>query len=206
MVHSAGAKHVEGVLFFHTGEVKVFVLISSLIPVLCFILHFSLDALDPNAYAAFQASNDLADVVQRCLKKKQTKPVGALPGMSKKLSIRATLMTPVKPMLVGIGSALNIMISIPVLVLMKNEVRGGQAMGLIIVNCYYTVCTPTSVAEAGMWQSLWRIMTQLFLSFLWYPWLPKLYRSPGFSLSFQVGRGFFTEDRGWFKESILWEW
>ncbi|XP_074625585.1 DNA ligase 3-like isoform X2 [Acropora palmata] len=58
-----------------------------------------LDALDPDAYAAFQASNDLVDVVQRCLKKKQTKPVGALPGMSKKLSIRATLMTPVKPML-----------------------------------------------------------------------------------------------------------
>lgn len=140
MVHSAGTKHVEGVLFFHTDEVKVFVLISSLIPVLCFILHFSLDALDPDAYAAFQASNDLADVVQRCLKKKQTKPVGALLGMSKKLSIRATLMTPVKPMLVGIGFALNIMISIPVLVLMKNEVIGGWAMGLI-VNYNYTVCT-----------------------------------------------------------------
>ena len=139
MVHSAGAKPGEGVLLFHTSEVKVFVLIISLI--LCFILYFSLDALDPDAYAAFQASNDLADVVQRCLKKKQTKPVGALPGMSKKLSIRATLMTPVKPMLVGIGSALNIMISIPVLVLVKSEVRGGQAMGLIIINDYYTVCT-----------------------------------------------------------------
>ena len=138
MVHSAGAKPGEGVLLFHTSEVIVFVLVISLI--LCFILYFSLDALDPDAYAAFQASNDLADVVQRCLKKKQTKPVGALPGMSKKLSIRATLMTPVKPMLVGIGSALNIMISIPVPVLVKSEVRGGQAMGLI-VNYYYTVCT-----------------------------------------------------------------
>ena len=96
-------------------------------PILCLLLHFSLDALDPDAYAAFQASNNLADVVQRCLKKKQTKPVGALPGMSKKLSIRATLMTPVKPMLVGIGLALNILISIPVLALMKNEVRDGHA-------------------------------------------------------------------------------
>lgn len=57
-----------------------------------------LDALDPDAYAAFQASNNLADVVQRCQEKKETK-AGALPGMSKKLSIRASLMTPVKPML-----------------------------------------------------------------------------------------------------------
>ena len=204
MVHSAGAKPVEGVLLFHISEVKVFVLITSLI--LCFILHFSLDALDPDAYAAFQASSDLVDVVQRCLKKKQTKPVGALPGMSKKLSIRATLMTPVKPMLVGIGLALNIMISIPVLVLMKNEVIGVWAMGLI-VNYYYTVFTAYQCnVEAGICQSLWKIMTQLFHSFLWYPWLPKLYRSPGFFLSFQVGRCFFTEDRGWSEELILWEW
>jgi len=58
-----------------------------------------LDALDPNAYEAFQASNNLSDVVQRCLQKKETK-AGILPGMSKKLSIRASLMTPVKPMLV----------------------------------------------------------------------------------------------------------
>ena len=174
--------------------------------ILCFILHFSLDALDPDAYAAFQASNDLADVVQRCLKKKQTKPMGALPGMSKKLSIRATLMTPVKPMLVGIGLALNIMISIPVLVLMKNEVIGGWATGLI-VNYYYTVFTAYQCnVEAGICQSIWKIMTQLFHSFLWYPWLPKLYRSPGFILSFQVGRGFFTEDRDWSEEPILWEW
>ncbi|KAJ7388204.1 DNA ligase 3 [Desmophyllum pertusum] len=59
----------------------------------------SLDALDPNAYEAFQASNNLSDVVQRCLEKKGTKTSSALPGMSKKLSIRASLMTPVKPML-----------------------------------------------------------------------------------------------------------
>ncbi|KAM7435288.1 DNA ligase 3 [Porites harrisoni] len=57
-----------------------------------------LDALDPDAYEAFQASNNLSDVVQRCLQKKQIK-AGVLPGMSKKLSIRASLMTPVKPML-----------------------------------------------------------------------------------------------------------
>ena len=63
---------------------------------------FSLDALDPDAYEAFQASNNLSDVVQRCLQKKHIKS-GVLPGMSKKLSIRASLMTPVKPMLVCIN-------------------------------------------------------------------------------------------------------
>ena len=63
---------------------------------------FSLDALDPDAYEAFQASNNLSDVAQRCLQKKQIK-AGVLPGMSKKLSIRASLMTPVKPMLVCIN-------------------------------------------------------------------------------------------------------
>ena len=63
---------------------------------------FSLDALDPDAYEAFQASNNLSDVVQRCLQKKHIK-AGVLPGMSKKLSIRASLMTPVKPMLVCIN-------------------------------------------------------------------------------------------------------
>ncbi|XP_027053351.1 DNA ligase 3-like isoform X1 [Pocillopora damicornis] len=57
-----------------------------------------LDAIDPNAYEAFQASNNLTDVVQRCLQKKESN-AGVLPGMSKKLSIKASLMTPVKPML-----------------------------------------------------------------------------------------------------------
>ena len=173
MVHSAGAKPVEGVLLFHTSEVKVFVLITSLI--LCFILHFSLDALDPDAYAAFQASNNLADVVQRCLKKKQTKPVGALPGMSKKLSIRATLMTPVKPMLVGIRLALNIIISIPVLVLMKNEVIGGWATGLIIVNYYYTVFTAYQCkAQAGMCQSLCLSRMNVAGETFWSSWQSSL--------------------------------
>lgn len=59
----------------------------------------SLDAIDPNAYEAFQASNNLTGVVQRCLQKKESN-AGVLPGMSKKLSIKASLMTPVKPMLV----------------------------------------------------------------------------------------------------------
>ena len=60
----------------------------------------SLDALDPNAYAAFQASNDLQDVVDRVLSQRSGTDGGATPGMRKTLSIRAALMTPVKPMLV----------------------------------------------------------------------------------------------------------
>ena len=59
----------------------------------------SLDALDPNAYAAFQASHDLRDVVDRVMG--ACGEGGGKPGMKKTLSIRATLMTPVKPMLVG---------------------------------------------------------------------------------------------------------
>ena len=56
----------------------------------------SLDALDPNAYAAFQASRDLRDVVERVVENR-----GGKPGLGKKLSVRASLMTPVLPMLVG---------------------------------------------------------------------------------------------------------
>ena len=56
---------------------------------------FRLDALDPNAYAAFQASRDLRDVVERVVENRGDKP-----GVSKKLSVRASLMTPVLPMLV----------------------------------------------------------------------------------------------------------
>jgi len=58
-----------------------------------------LDALDPNAYAAFQASNDLQDVVDRVLSQRSGSDGGAAPTMKKTLSIRASLMTPVKPML-----------------------------------------------------------------------------------------------------------
>ncbi|WAR14439.1 DNLI3-like protein [Mya arenaria] len=54
-----------------------------------------LDALDPNAYAAFQASRDLRDVVERVVENRGDKP-----GLGKKLSVRASLMTPVLPMLI----------------------------------------------------------------------------------------------------------
>ncbi|XP_071147828.1 DNA ligase 3-like [Mytilus edulis] len=54
-----------------------------------------LDGLDENAYAAFQASRDLKDVVERVMEGRD----GSKPGMSKKLSVRASLMTPVLPML-----------------------------------------------------------------------------------------------------------
>ena len=60
---------------------------------------FSLDGLDPNAYAAFQASRNLRDVVDRVIANRNS---GEKPGMgSKTLSVRASLMTPVLPMLVG---------------------------------------------------------------------------------------------------------
>ncbi|KAK7476103.1 hypothetical protein BaRGS_00032657 [Batillaria attramentaria] len=58
-----------------------------------------LDGLDPNAYAAFQASRDLKDVVDRVLKHKLEAQENGKPGMRKRLSIKASLMTPVLPML-----------------------------------------------------------------------------------------------------------
>ena len=66
----------------------------------------SLDAIDPNAHPAFQASHDLKDVITRALRRKS---VGdeeevdgrRVPGMRKTLSIKLSLMTPVKPMLVS---------------------------------------------------------------------------------------------------------
>jgi len=53
-----------------------------------------LDALDANAYAAYQASSDLKEVVKKLNKAKTN-----IPGLKKTLSIRASVMTPVKPML-----------------------------------------------------------------------------------------------------------
>lgn len=53
-----------------------------------------LDALDPNAYDAFKASRNLGDVVERVLQNQQQAP-----GMKRTLSVKATLMTPVQPML-----------------------------------------------------------------------------------------------------------
>ena len=60
-------------------------------------LCFSLDALDENAYAAFQVSRNLQDIIDRVQESKE----GAKHGMKKQLSIKAALMTPVLPMLVS---------------------------------------------------------------------------------------------------------
>lgn len=49
-----------------------------------------LSALGPNTYEAFQASNDLKNVVQRAMQREK---------LDRQLSIKASLMTPVKPML-----------------------------------------------------------------------------------------------------------
>lgn len=57
-----------------------------------------LDALDPNAYEAFRASRNLKDVVEKVVKLKSANSNGTS-GLKKELSIRASLMTPVSPML-----------------------------------------------------------------------------------------------------------
>ncbi|KAL2765398.1 DNA ligase 3 isoform alpha precursor [Daubentonia madagascariensis] len=56
-----------------------------------------LDALDPNAYEAFKASRNLHDVVERVLRNEQE--VEKKPGRRRALSVQASLMTPVQPML-----------------------------------------------------------------------------------------------------------
>ncbi|NXE82216.1 DNLI3 ligase, partial [Cochlearius cochlearius] len=56
-----------------------------------------LDALDPNAYEAFKASRNLQDVVERVLKNQQE--AEKVPGVKRTLSVQASLMTPVQPML-----------------------------------------------------------------------------------------------------------
>uniref|UniRef100_A0A8D0UJB0 PARP-type domain-containing protein n=1 Tax=Sus scrofa TaxID=9823 RepID=A0A8D0UJB0_PIG len=56
-----------------------------------------LDALDPNAYEAFKASRNLQDVVERVLRNEQE--VEKEPGQRRALSVQASLMTPVQPML-----------------------------------------------------------------------------------------------------------
>ncbi|XP_059207333.1 DNA ligase 3 isoform X1 [Centropristis striata] len=56
-----------------------------------------LDALDPNAYDAFKASRNLGDVVERVLRNQQEASNGS--GPRKLLTIEASLMTPVQPML-----------------------------------------------------------------------------------------------------------
>ncbi|NWV73230.1 DNLI3 ligase, partial [Dasyornis broadbenti] len=56
-----------------------------------------LDALDPNAYEAFKASRNLQDVVERVLQNQQE--AAKAPGVKRTLSVQASLMTPVQPML-----------------------------------------------------------------------------------------------------------
>jgi DNA ligase-3 len=58
-----------------------------------------LDALDPNAYAAFQTSNDLQAVVDRLLTRQQSASSEGIPSLTRTLSVKVSLMTPVKPML-----------------------------------------------------------------------------------------------------------
>lgn len=65
---------------------------------------FSLDAVDPNAYDAFKASRNLGDVIERVLRNQQEASNGS--GPRKLLTVEASLMTPVQPMLVS--PALNI--------------------------------------------------------------------------------------------------
>lgn len=57
-----------------------------------------LDAVDPNAYDAFKASRNLGDVIDRVLRNQQEASNGS--GPRKLLTVEASLMTPVQPMLV----------------------------------------------------------------------------------------------------------
>ncbi|XP_054610904.1 DNA ligase 3 [Dunckerocampus dactyliophorus] len=56
-----------------------------------------LDAVDPNAYDAFKASRNLGDVIERVLRNQEEASNGS--GPRKLLTIEASLMTPVQPML-----------------------------------------------------------------------------------------------------------
>ncbi|XP_035289703.1 DNA ligase 3 [Anguilla anguilla] len=56
-----------------------------------------LDAVDPNAYDAFKASRNLGDVIDRVLRNQLEASSGS--GPRKILSVEASLMTPVQPML-----------------------------------------------------------------------------------------------------------
>jgi len=60
-------------------------------------LTISLDALDENAYEAWRASSDLKQVIAKLEANRGT--ASKIPGLKKTMSINATLMTPVKPML-----------------------------------------------------------------------------------------------------------
>lgn len=56
-----------------------------------------LDAVDPNAYDAFKASRNLGDVIERVLRNQQEASDGS--GPRRLLTVEASLMTPVQPML-----------------------------------------------------------------------------------------------------------
>lgn len=70
---------------------------------------FRLDALDPNAYEAFKASRNLHDVVERVLRNQQESQ--KVPGLKRTLSVQATLMTPVQPMLVKRNKPCDLVVS-----------------------------------------------------------------------------------------------
>lgn len=70
----------------------------------CNLSLISLDAVDPNAYDAFKASRNLGDVIDRVLRNQQEASNGS--GPRKILSVEASLMTPVQPMLVWVSSVL----------------------------------------------------------------------------------------------------
>lgn len=59
-----------------------------------------MDAVDPNAYDAFKASRNLSDVIERVLRNQQEASNGS--GPRKLLTVEASLMTPVQPMLVSV--------------------------------------------------------------------------------------------------------
>lgn len=79
-----------------------------------------LDALDPNAYEAFKASRNLQDVVERVLHNAQE--VEKEPGQRRALSVQASLMTPVQPMLVR-SAALPLLSSLSKLHILRAEIR-----------------------------------------------------------------------------------
>ena len=70
-----------------------------------FTIYNSLEAVHPEAYKAFQVSNDLESVIKRCLGL-EVSPGGSTSTSPSKLSsdskITLSLMTPVLPMLVSI--------------------------------------------------------------------------------------------------------
>lgn len=78
-----------------------------------------LDAVDPNAYDAFKASRNLGDVIDRVLRNQQEASNGS--GPRKLLTVEASLMTPVQPMLVSRFAILRLK--------KKKSIRSGNYYG-----------------------------------------------------------------------------